>query len=96
MLGFVIPAMTLAIYAADNVNAVTQAKFAQLALNSLLLAMVAGVGVTLIAWVLAYVKRLRPSRLTHGLIRVSTLGYALPGILLAVALLKPVGGFDLG
>ena len=94
LLGFVIPAVTLAIYAVDNVNAVTQAKFTQLALNSLLLAMAAGVGVTLIAWVLAYVKRLRPSRLTHGLIRVSTLGYALPGILLAVALLKPVGGFD--
>ena len=94
LLGFVIPAMTLAIYAADNVNAVTQAKFAQLALNSVLLAMTAGVGVTLIAWVLAYVKRLRPTPLTHGLIRVATLGYALPGILLAVALLKPVGGFD--
>ncbi len=94
LLGFVIPAVTLAIYAADNVNAVTQAKFIQLALNSLLLAMAAAVGVTLIAWVLAYVKRLRPTPLTHGLIRVSTLGYALPGILLAVALLKPVGGFD--
>ena len=94
LLGFVIPAVTLAIYAADNVNAVTQAKFTQLASNSLSLAMAAGVGVTLIAWVLAYVKRLRPTPLTHGLIRVSTLGYALPGILLAVALLKPVGGFD--
>ncbi len=94
LLGFVIPAVTLANYAADNVNAVTQAKFTQLALNSLSLAMAAGVGVTLIAWVLAYVKRLRPTPLTHGLIRVSTLGYALPGILLAVALLKPVGGFD--
>ena len=94
LLGFVIPAVTLAMYAADNVNAVTQAKFTQLALNSLLLAMAAGIGATLIAWVLAYVKRLRPSPLTHGLIRVSTLGYALPGILLAVALLKPVGGFD--
>ena len=94
VLGFVIPAVTLALYAADNLNAVTQAKFTQLALNSLLLAMAAGVGVTLIAWVLAYIKRLLPSPLTHGLIRVSTLGYALPGILLAVALLKPVGGFD--
>ena len=94
VLGFVIPAVTLAIYAADNVNAATQAKFTQLALNSLLLAMAAGIGLTLIAWVLAYVKRLCPGPLTHGLIRVSTLGYALPGILLAVALLKPVGGFD--
>ena len=93
-LGFVIPTVTLALYAAENVNAVTQDKFPQLALNSLLLAMAAGIGVTLIAWVLAYVKRLRPSPLTHSLIRISTLGYALPGILLAVALLKPVGGFD--
>ena len=94
LLGFVIPAVTLAVYTADNLNAVTQAKFTQLAINSLLLAMAAGVGVTLIAWVLAYVKRLRPTPLTHGLIRISTLGYALPGILLAVSLLKPVGGFD--
>ena len=94
LLGFVIPAVTLALYAADNVNAVTQAKFTQLVLNSLLLAMAAGIGVTLIAWVLAYIKRLRPGPLTHGLIRISTLGYALPGILLAVALLKPVGSFD--
>ena len=94
LLGFVIPAVTLALYAADNVNAVTQAKFTQLVLNSLLLAMAAGIGVTLIAWVLAYIKRLRPGLLTHGLIRISTLGYALPGILLAVALLKPVGSFD--
>ena len=94
LLGFVIPAVTLAIYAADNVNAMMQVKFTQLALNSLLLAMAAGIGVTLIAWVLAYVKRLRPSSFTHSLIRVSTLGYALPGVLLAVALLKPLGGFD--
>ena len=94
VLGFVIPAVTLAIYTADNINAVTQATFTQLASNSIMLAMAAGIGVTLIAWVLAYVKRLRPSPLTLGLIRVSTLGYALPGILLAVALLKPVGSFD--
>ena len=94
LLGFVFPAVTLAIYAADNVNSVTQARFAQLVLNSLLLAMAASIGVTLIAWVLAYVKRLRPSPLTHSLIRISTLGYALPGILLAAALLKPLGAVD--
>ena len=94
VLGFVIPALTLAIYAADNVYTVTQANFAELALNTVALAIAAGIGVTLIAWVLACVKRLHPSSLTHGLIRLSTLGYALPGILLAVALLKPVGAFD--
>ena len=94
VLGFVIPALTLAIYAFDSVNAVTQSKFAELALNSITLAATAGIGVTLIAWILAYVKRLHPSSLTHGLIRVSTLWYALPGILLAVALLKPIGSFD--
>ena len=94
LLGFVVPVITLAIYATDNINAVLQSKFVELALNSVSLAAAAGVGVTLIAWVLAYVKRLHPSSLTHSLIRISTLGYALPGILLAVALLKPVGVFD--
>ena len=94
VLGFIIPAVTLVIYAADNVNSVIQTKFAELAVNSVSLAIAAGVGVTLIAWVLAYVKRFHPSSLSHSLIRISTLGYALPGILLAVALLKPVGIFD--
>ena len=94
VLGFIIPAVTLVIYAADNVNSVIQTKFAELALNSVSLAIAAGVGVTLIAWVLAFVKRFHPSSLSHSLIRISTLGYALPGILLAVALLKPVGIFD--
>ena len=94
LLGFVVPAVTLAIYAADHVNSETQAAFTQLALNSLLLAMAASVCVTLIAWILAYVRRLRPSPLTYSLIRISTLGYALPGILLAVALLKPLGAID--
>ena len=94
LLGFVVPAVTLAIYAADHVNSTTQAAFTQLALNSLRLAMAASVCVTLIAWVLAYVRRLRPSPLTYSLIRISTLGYALPGILLAVALLKPLGAID--
>lgn len=94
VLGFVIPVVTLSLYAVDNLNVVTTSRFADLVINSMSLAITAGIGITLVAWMLAYTKRLHPSRLNHSLIRLSTLGYALPGILLAVALLKPVGAFD--
>lgn len=94
VLGFVIPSLTLIVYAANNVNVMAHSRFFELVMNSISLAITAGIGITLIAWMLAYVKRIHPSPASHSLIRISTLGYALPGVLLAVALLKPVGAFD--
>ena len=94
VLGFVIPSLTLIVYAANNVNVMAHSRFFELVMNSISLAITAGIGITLIAWMLAYVKRIHPSPTSHSLIRISTLGYALPGVLLAVALLKPVGAFD--
>ncbi|MEM7729601.1 MAG: iron ABC transporter permease [Pseudomonadota bacterium] len=47
-----------------------------------------------IATLLAYAGRRLPGPLTRTVIRFSTLGYALPGALLAVGLLLPVGGLD--
>jgi iron(III) transport system permease protein len=93
-LGFLIPVLTLLAYAVEDLSIITSDSFSKLVLNSMSLAVTAGIGVTLIAWVLASAKRLYPSPLNNSLIRISTIGYALPGILLAVALLKPVGILD--
>jgi iron(III) transport system permease protein len=94
MLGFAIPLTTLLIYASEHLTQNTSANFARMAVNSVSLALTASIAITLIAWLLAYTKRMYPSPLNNSLIRVSTIGYALPGILLAVALLKPLGAVN--
>ena len=43
---------------------------------------------------LAYAERLYPQRLVRGGVRVATLGYAVPGLVLAVALMLPMTSFD--
>lgn len=47
------------------------------------------------ALVLAFARARSASRLTEGAIRLATLGYALPGALLAVGLLAPLGTLDI-
>ncbi len=94
LFGFAIPLTTLVIYASDHLQQSTSANFFRLAVNSVSLACAAGVLITWIAWLLTYTKRIYPSSLNKSLIRVSTIGYSLPGILLAVALLKPLGAVN--
>jgi len=94
LLGFVLPAIVLLQYAVaqgDNQSWTTLWGYAQ---NSLKVAGVTAVIATLLALFLAYVERATPNQMTRASIRVATLGYALPGTLLAVGLLAPLGAFD--
>ena len=91
LLGFVVPVCTLAIYAVEHWHLSSNRHFGTLVFNSTSLAIATGIMATMIAWGLAYLKRLNPSPLNYGLIRLSTLGYALPGILLALAILDASG-----
>ncbi|MEQ9447315.1 MAG: iron ABC transporter permease, partial [Rhodospirillaceae bacterium] len=93
LLGFAIPLFVLAAYSIKEGDQLLGG-FAGFALNSIGVAAVAAVIATALALVLAYAQRLSESALTKGAIRLSTLGYALPGTLLAVALLGPIGGLD--
>ncbi len=47
-----------------------------------------------IAILLAYGKRLAPSRMLHGVIRFATIGYALPGPVVALGVLIPLAWLD--
>ncbi len=68
--------------------------FLQFAYNSISVALIAAAVACIIALILAYASRLSPSPITKGAIRLSTLGYALPGALLAVGLLAPFSSVD--
>ncbi len=67
------------------------ASFGYWALNSLKLAVIASLLAVGFALVLAFAARRSPSRMTHAVLHVAGLGYAVPGAVIVVGLLIPVG-----
>jgi iron(III) transport system permease protein len=70
------------------------ATLARAAVNSLLLASIAAVVVVIAATVVAYGARARPTRAARLAARVSALGYAVPGTVVAVAVYVPLAWLD--
>lgn len=96
--GFVLPAVLLARMALgepDTGAAVSMdARFARLAGNSLLLASVTAIAGVLLALLLAYAARMARGVLSDALNRLVSLGYAVPGSVIAVGVLIPVTRVD--
>jgi len=68
--------------------------YARLAGNSLILSgLAAGVAIVL-AMILAYGVRIGGGRLAHFTARLATMGYAIPGVVIAVGVLMPLSVFD--
>jgi len=70
------------------------ARFAELAWNSFRVASLTALLAVIMAIVVAYAVRLAPGALTRGTSRLLALGYAVPGSVLAVGVLLPVGAVD--
>ena len=94
LIGLIIPCLRLAYFALLEGDAMAQSKLLTYAKNSFVLALIVGALALIIAVFLAYRKRSHPSKLLKSSIRLSTLGYALPGALLAVGLLSPLAWAD--
>ncbi len=93
LLGFVIPAGVLTRHAIVFFDESWNAAFFGFARNSLLLATLAAVTAVAIAVFLAYGRRLTGP--TFGVLsRISLLGYAVPGAVLAIGVLVPFARFD--
>ncbi len=72
----------------------TSDPFWSYATNSFTLATIAAVLAVTLAIVLAYSQRLQPSRLNRWAIQGATLGYAIPGAVIAIGAMVPLGRFD--
>lgn len=93
--GFVVPvAILLTLKLVTGGDPLFGRRFIEYAGNSVSVSVAAALAATLLAVLMAYSQRQRPGRLGNGLIRIGTLGYALPGMLLAVGLLGPLGVVD--
>lgn len=94
LLGFVVPVIQLAVWAARTAGEMVTLEFLALAGNSLGLAAGAALVTVCLAVYLAYGERLVPSRPVRLGVRLASMGYAIPGPVLAVGILIPFGWFD--
>lgn len=95
LLGFAVPLTHLTLAAAQRIEfSGISLDILKEARNSALLA-TAGMLVTVsLGLVVAVAQRVDRSRLTGALVRLSGLGYAIPGTVLAIGLLTPMAAFD--
>lgn len=92
--GFLLPAGRLAAWAFQAWDHTVNAAFLLLARNSLLLAAGAAVLTLALAVFLAYGKRLRRSRVVAAAVQVAGMGYAVPGLVVAVGVIIPFAWLD--
>ena len=93
-LGFGLPALVLGAYAVEFHAETLEADYFVYAWNSVKLAASAAVAAALAGIALAYGVRLSRRRAMRGLAEFATVGYAVPGAVLAVGILVPLGHFD--
>ncbi|OAN50163.1 iron ABC transporter permease [Paramagnetospirillum marisnigri] len=95
LLGFLIPAGVLGLWAIEGgAERALAGEFLPLARNSVILAAVAGLAAVTVALVLAYALRLHPRPAVKSGVRLASLGYAIPGSVIAVGTLVPLTSVD--
>ncbi|MEM7443552.1 MAG: iron ABC transporter permease [Pseudomonadota bacterium] len=94
ILGFLVPASVLLDYALIEGDSTWGRGFTQFAWHSLVLATIAAALAVLLATLLAYGVRLNPSRFNRAAIRTASMGYAVPGSVIAVGVLIPFASVD--
>ena len=94
LLGFIAPVLILLRLHLRGGDPIFGEVFLSYASNSFILAGLAAVIVVCVALLLAYTTRLAPGGPVSGLVRVASLGYAIPGTVVAVGVLVPLGAFD--
>jgi iron(III) transport system permease protein len=92
--GFLLPAGVLVNLAATDPEARFGARIYWLVTNTFTLAGVAAIAAVAVAVLLAYAARTVKSPVVHGANRLAVLGYALPGAVIAVGILLPLGKLD--
>jgi iron(III) transport system permease protein len=94
LFGFLLPAGILLALAANEPEARFGERVYSLVTNTFTLAGIAATTAAAVALLLAYAARSAKSPVVHGANRLAVLGYALPGAVLAVGILLPLGKID--
>lgn len=92
-IGFLIPAAVLAYWSVKS-SLLLSPEFFVLIWNSFSLAFIAAFVAVSLALVLAYAARKSKSKLVNGAVQVTSLGYAMPGTIVAIGVVIALNGFD--
>ncbi|MEA5508774.1 iron ABC transporter permease [Crocosphaera sp. UHCC 0190] len=92
--GFLVPAIYLIHLVIANATDALANNFWQLASHSLIVAVITAIAGLLLALIMAYGQRLQNNLFMKISIRIAALGYAIPGSVIAVGILIPVGKLD--
>ena len=93
-IGFMLPIGQLLLWAIPHLSLGLTDQFWRYMLGSFSLSLLAMTIITAFALLLAFAARTQNSYLANWSVKISTLGYALPGTLLAVGLLAPIAAID--
>jgi iron(III) transport system permease protein len=93
-LGFLIPAGRLVYMALSDVSQNFSQRFWELSRHSLILAAVTAAIAVVVALIMAYGLRLRSSWGMQAAVKTAAVGYAVPGAVIAVGVLFPIGAID--
>ncbi|MCF6298405.1 MAG: iron ABC transporter permease [Thiomicrorhabdus sp.] len=94
LFGFIIPALQLLDWSINVASTQLNAEFLNLVWNSFSLAFVTAFITITIALLFLYVKRVQNNPITDNAVRIAGLGYAIPGTVIAVAVIIPFAWFD--
>ncbi len=92
--GFVVPAGLLLNHAIGNFHASWTSEFRVYAFNSLWVSVIASVACVVLAIGVGYARRLHRTASLAAAARIASLGYAVPGAVLAVGVIIPLAAFD--
>ena len=93
--GFMLPGAILLKFAAKRWGNIFSTPYFEVIWHSFVLALVASLVVVVLGLILAYAQRLRHGRIVNTLIRISGIGYAIPGTVLGIGVLIPLASFDI-
>ena len=95
LVAFVIPCLQLIAWSFKSISAELDSRYIGLLFRSLLFSSMAATLITALGLLLAYIQRQHADPFTRWIIRLSTMGYALPGTVLAVGIVIIVNWADI-
>ena len=87
LLGFIVPAIQLLAWSISTAETNFNLEFLKLMWNSFYLAFLTASSAVIIALLLAYSKRIQGNRFIRTMVKITTLGYAIPGTIIAIAVI---------
>ena len=94
LIGFVVPALVLLSFASSRLHDAVSLTYLKAVSHSLLLASLAAAIAVALALILGYANRMMRQGFTRQVIRIASMGYAIPGTVLGIGVLIPLASFD--